>query len=414
MMSAMERPVSQVLKVCLVVSVVAWWLSGAVPSAQAPAAPAAGASPASLPLIQGGGMRYLGAFTLPPDDGAGGTIRYGGNALGLGPDGTTLYYSCLYNVHLAVVTIAEPGERGRFLAPCTEVPNLKALDPSDPNAKVVGGALWWNNRLITTAYATYDAGHNVSKSHFVGTTVADIKGPFQVGNDRPGMVAGYMGVIPEEWRTLLGGPALTGQCCISIISRSSYGPSVSVFDPDEVGTKKKAASKMLVGYPDEHQTLGPYDFGNDLFSSVTMVGGVAFPQGTRSVLFIGRHGTGYCYGEGTTDPTKHLTPHPLGTDWCYDPTIEDKGPHGFPYRHMVWAYDANDLVAVKNGRKAPWSVKPYATWTLTEMSGGTGDAQMRGAVYDPARRRVYVTVSREPIVHVYEIGPGEPSPAPER
>lgn len=357
--------------------------------------------PAQQPLLEGGDLRFLGTITLPENDGHGVTLTYGGHALGMSGDGQSLYYSCVYGVRAARVSLPDVGGRATLLEPCVELDNLNALDPTDPNAKRMGGLLAWNGRLILSGYAVYDAGRMVTRSHWAGPNIANAKGPFAVGNELPGLLAGYMGVVPEDWRPLLGGPALTGQCCISIISRSSYGPAAAVFDPDEVGVKPKAAAKLLVGYPDDHQGLGAYDRANEFFSSASMVGGIAFPSGTRSVLFIGRHGSTYCYGEGTKDMALHMKPHPLGTSWCYDPSNSDKGTHGFPYRHMVWAYDANDLAAVKQGRKSPWDVKPYSTWTLTEMSGGTGHAAISGAVYDPQRRRLYVVATNDPVLYVY-------------
>jgi hypothetical protein len=381
---------------------VGWALGSGARAAQ----PQTGVQPSALPLLTGLDMRYLGTVALPEKDQNEVPLIYGGHALGIAADGQSLYYSCVHATGLARVTIPEAGGKAEILEPCRGIPNLGALDPDDPNAKRLGGLLAWNGRLVLTGFAVYDAGRVVSKSHWVGTTLAEAQGPYEVGNELPGLVAGYMGVVPEEWRALFGGPALTGQCCISIISRSSYGPSVSVFDPDQVGGRKKAPAKMLVGYPDEHQGLGPYDYPGQFWSSVVLIGGVAFPSGTRSVLFIGRHGTGYCYGEGTKDPALHAKPHPAGTLWCHDPTNADKGSHGFPYRHMVWAYDANDLVAVKQGKKDPWNLRPYAVWPLTEMNGGNGDAWMNGAVYHPGRRRLYVVPKNDAVLHVYEVRTG--------
>lgn len=395
---------SAVAKVCISAGLVAATLVGL--AAQAP--PPAG-SPAALPLLTGLDMRYLGTIALPGKDAKDIPLTYGGHALGMAEDGMSLYYSCIYGGGIARVSLPEPGGRAELLEPCIGLKTLKELDPNDPNPKRIGGVLAWNGRLVLSGYATYDAGGMVSKSHWVGTSAADAQGPFTVGDGRAGLVGGYMAVIPEEWRALLGGPALTGLCCVSIISRSSYGPTVSVFNPDELGTKKKIPAKMLLGYPHEHQTLGPYDFANEYWSSNVLIGGVVFPSGTRSVLFIGRHGTGYCYGEGTSDPALHFTKKPDGVDWCYDPTAEAKGAHGFPYRHMVWAYDANELVAVKQGRRDPWNPKPYAIWMLPEMSGGTGDAWMNGAVYDPRRRRIYMVPKNDAVLHVYEVGAGTPA-----
>ena len=210
--------------------------------------------------------------------------------------------------------------------------------------------------------------------------LASLSGPVRVGKDFPGMIAGYMGVIPPEWRALFGGPALTGLCCTSVISRSSYGPAVSVFDPDHVGTRTPIPSKLLLAYPEAHQTLGRWDGTGPLFNGTTKVGGLAFPAGTRSVLFVERHGATFCYGPATADKTLAGKPDGNTNTWCFDPTEEDKGVYGYPYQHLVLAYDAVDLLAVKEGRRSPWDVKPYTTWPLTDMASG-GVATMRSAAY---------------------------------
>jgi hypothetical protein len=108
------------------------------------------------------------------------------------------------------------------------------------------------------------------------------------------------------------------------------------------------------------------------------------------VLFFGRQGTGpYCYGTG---------------DECNDPVDGSKGTHAYPYRHQVWAYDANDLLSVKEGQRQPWEIQPYAIWALSEMNND-GSAGITGMVFDPASKRIYITENYgdEPAVHVYQI-----------
>ncbi|MFN7978433.1 MAG: fibronectin type III domain-containing protein [Vicinamibacterales bacterium] len=369
-------------------------------------------TPPQQPLVQAGNFSYLGKFTLPMVDTTGNQLTYGGTALGMGPDSTSMYYGCLYGGSVARIQIPTLGGVGKVLDPCRGPANLYKLNPTDTGAKVLGGVLSWNGRTLVTGYIYYDANSSAKASHFVGSRVDTADGPYTVGTELPGLVAGYMGVVPLEWRSLLGGPALTGQCCISIISRSSFGPTVSVFDPDSVGPSP-APAQMLVGYPNAHQTLGVYDKPNPYFSSATMMGGVAFPAGTRSVLFIGRVGTTYCYGNGSSNPAEHNVL--VNGEWsCYDPTNMYKGPHGYPYKHMVWAYDANDLLAVRQGLKNAWDVLPYTSWYLTDMDN-TGDAQMSGATYDIATRRLYVvakTGGTTPTVHVYEISNAVLQPPP--
>ena len=367
--------------------------------------PRAQSAPTGLPRVFPQDLTYLGSFSLPDQDGRGGQLNYGGDALGLSADGQTLYFSCIYGTSLAQVAIPAVGERARLIAPCEQIPNLKAVNPTDPNNSA-GGVLAWNGRLIVSGYSTYDAAKLAKASHFAGTSIATLRGPVTMGTQGAGIVAGYMGVVPVEWRGALGGAALSGQCCISIISRSSFGPSVSAFDPSQLDGTGNVSATMLVGYPDGHTTLGPYESAGPFWGGATRVGGVAFPAGTRSVLFVGRVGTTFCYGHGTTDRSRHGQPDPAGSRWCFDPTNQYQGTHGYPYKHQIWAYDASDLAAVARGERAPWDVTPYAAWTLSEMSPGGGVAEMHGATYDPVARRLYVTASTAPVVHVYEVTAG--------
>ena len=88
---------------------------------------------------------------------------------------------------------------------------------------------------------------------------------------------------------------------------------------------------------------------------------------------------------------------------CHDPADNSKGTHAYPYESHVWAYDANDLVAVKNGQKQSWEVRPYATWKLDSSF-----VDVQGVGYDPATQRIYVSAACEdtnclPLIKVYQI-----------
>jgi hypothetical protein len=104
-----------------------------------------------------------------------------------------------------------------------------------------------------------------------------------------------------------------------------------VLNPSDVGSKNPIPATLILGYPMSHP-LNPATSANSLLSRADRIVGVAFPQGSCSVLFFGRHGMGdYCYGEG-----------------CNDPDDPYKGVHAYPYRSQVWPYDANDLTAVND------------------------------------------------------------------
>jgi hypothetical protein len=183
-----------------------------------------------------------------------------------------------------------------------------------------------------------------------------------------------------------------GNCCISLVARTSLGPSVSALDPAQFGNATVPAS-VLLAYPQAHQTLWVYGTAgtNIYFNGSTQIKGVVFPAGTSSVLFFGRHGLGpYCYGDG---------------DECNDPDVSDKGEHAYPYAYYVWAYDAHDLAAVKAGQKQPWDVRPYAVWSLTLPTPDTHGHHIGGVAYDPATGRIFVSQlygdGNYPVIHVF-------------
>ena len=272
---------------------------------------------------------------------------------------------------------------------------MKSVTANPADSVRVGGLLPYRGQLYLAAYVYYDAAGSQVLSHFVSgldlSVKDDVRGPFQVGKLGAGFVSGYFALVPAAWQEALGGPVLNGNCCLSIISRTSYGPAAFAIDPAKIGTTVPAPTVPLVYYPGSHP-LGPWGGDSLVFNGSTNVSGVVFPNGTRSVLFFGRQGLGpWCYGEGAT---------------CSDPTDPSKGGHGYPYASYVWAYDAVDLAAVKSGRRQPWDVKPYATWKLDLPFAGF-DVGIGGVAYDPATGRIFVSRYRSdgdnPLIHVLTV-----------
>ena len=197
-----------------------------------------------------------------------------------------------------------------------------------------------------------------------------------------------MAWLPTEWRSVFGGPAIVGQCDIPIASRTSSGPSVSVFDSTNVGTRTPVPSTLVLGYPLTNPLPSPF------FNLATEIRGLVVPPGTRSALFIGRLGLGpLCYG----------TPQE-----CGDPTTEDNGYHAYPYVYEVWAYDLNDLLTVKNGQRRSWEIRPYTTWTI-DLPFGTPAHSIKAVAFDSVSSRVFITASSDaehsnrPLIHVFAL-----------
>jgi hypothetical protein len=96
---------------------------------------------------------------------------------------------------------------------------------------------------------------------------------------------------------------------------------------------------------------------------------------------------------------------------CYDTSAGGKGQHAFPYvGPFVWAYDINDLAAVRAGTKQPWEVQPYGHWLLPVYGGNDGHQKVAGVAWDSGTRRLYVVVPNadgpNPLVQVFTIGSG--------
>lgn len=370
-------------------------------AAQGAAPPAA--SPQTQPPITGRDVTFVGAFTLPsrtsPSEAVADFISYGGFGLGLGADRQSLYVGCHdYGDKLARVTIPAPGAASRVVEPCTAIPRFAEISGAGgrENGLVVGGSLWYHGRLIVSGYTYYDAsagtpqGHN--RTHFAGGPgVGDLAGPWRVGTDGPGLVAGNMAVVPDEWRAAIGGPVIGGLCCIPVISRSSYGPSIHAFDPDDLGRAAAVRSTMLAGYPEGHATLGAYESAGEFYGMAMTMGGLAWPRGSRSVLAIVNRPTTYCYGQGTADPALDGTPVPDtqgAVHYCYNTLGNtDKASHSRDYELSLVVFDANDLAAVKAGRRRPWEVRPTARLRLPKAPTTT---VLQSATFDPESGRLYV------------------------
>lgn len=281
-----------------------------------------------------------------------------------------------------------------FIQPLT---NLLAKLPSNPyGANRIGGLMpWVNGSLVGTAYVYYDGGGTMTTSHFrlASTNLSSaISGLYSLTGALAGDIAGYMCPIPKEWMSKFGGRgALTGLCNVPIISRTSSGPAAFGFDPAFLSTVDPLC------FYDLNHNLGIGLGGVDpLQNLTTQILGVAFVPGTSTVLFFGSSGASFIgYGEDSSSWGDAGSP---------------KGAHSIngEYRMQVWAYDANDFVAVKNGQKQPYEVVPYDCWTFALPFPG----RVAGASLDVAKGILYVSefgadnvqqFSNLPVIHAFKI-----------
>lgn len=373
----------------------------------APALSAQTVDPRTLPRVQASDVKYLGWFetaTSGPD-----AIAINGNTMLVG------YGTCIQRQTLPAL-----GGKATPLGPCEFVPNIDKVHPTDRNVRL-GGILPYNaGEIVASMFVYYDGSAGALRSHWKGLTPTSLAGPFTVSTassvppgqlgvvERPGMVAGEMTLVPPQWQSLLGGPVLTGRCCVPIISRSSYGLTFSIFDPALMDGRPSVPSTMLIGFPIEHRNLGPWEGVSAYYGGTDQLGAIGFPSGTRTILVTGRNGDTWCYGPGTGNKALVGTIDPAVSQYayCWDPTDSYQGNHGPDYRPTMWAVDANDALAVKQGTKKPWDIRPYDKWTLPGMPITGVQNLMRAGFYDDATRRFYVALQDSPKVYVYEITVG--------
>jgi hypothetical protein len=375
--------------------------------------------PTQLPRLTFDRLQYAGAFRLP-SAANGDTFEYGGSPMAFNDARSSLFIGSRVG-KVAEVTIPEPiASTDLHALPVAEY--LQGFEePTEGRIKDVAadganlsGLLVYRGRLYGTGMIYYDATNAQRVSHFSRPLQLSAKGASPMRpvwqEKRSGYVAGYLALVPPEWQTALGGPAITGQCCVPIVSRTSVGPSAFAWDPIDVDSKESVNAIPLLYYTGEHATLGPWSGSNPTYGATVEVAGVALISGTRTALFVGRNGLGaHCYGDGTSDKSLHEVTK-SGTHYCYDPVIPYKGPHAYPYRYQMWAYDLGEWAEVRAGRRDPWSVKPYAVWPF-ELPTPEPSVRLQGIAYDPAGRRLFIaqrsadkdTYTARPLIHVYRL-----------
>lgn len=383
-------------------------LGGAATGKVTAAGAVASSDPTAAPRVQSTDITYVGSFRLP-DTGAIEFDYAGTNAGGmaLGASGTSLFVPAMdSDGNDALGEVSIPGTLGTGALSGWPTATLVQTprDPSNGQRQIgptydrwnLGGGLIHNNRLIFAAWDNYDGGTGTqNKSHYSRpvnlATTGDTQGPLTLSGAPARWLGGYMCPIPAEWQSLFGKPALTGISGINTVGSASVGPCAAMFDPGNL-----TSCTLLVGYPEANDlavVMGTsVSNANPYWNYIARVRGIAFPAGSRSVLFFGKHAMGaQTYG--------------------VDPVTGYHGYYGYPERYQVWAYDANDLLAVKNGTTTAGSLQPYAVWELTVPNGTPEVCLTGGCVYNPTTKQLYFhEASRDTtngrsrgVIHVYQV-----------
>lgn len=371
-------------------------------------------------LVQQTNLTYLGSFRVPQDGQLGG--GYSGTGFAYNPANNSLFISCngpgscQSTLFAGWAEISIPAQAtwsksptiatdvgaptATYLQAVTDIGGTTWIHSFDPmsscgagtghyasGAVVYGGNLIWNAWPYYLGVANCPTGSvyshpvNLSSGPPVGGYPSATQGPWVVG-PLAGHVNLWSALVPASWQTALGGPIGVGSGCQATISAVSGGPAFWTFNPTEFSAAPNTniAATALIDYTVDASgadILGNYNsiLPNNAFSLGCQIGGAVIPSNFRSILFLGNNAELIMntlglnpwgvYGEGTNVFSQNGTTNPsTGHTLLYDPVNPSLGPHAFPYNFFMWAYDLNDLAAVKAGTKQANQLVPYATWTL--------------------------------------------------
>lgn len=408
-------------------------------------------------LLQPSDLIKLGSFRLPSGDQGVGTagFAYGGQAIAYNPVNNSLfitghkYFQAVAEVAipetLSMSGIAKELPVAQILQPLTDATEgkLRYLNPDGSyytgQGILIGGMYVHQGKLIGASYVTY-GGYEVTRSHWRSgldlSVIGDFEGNFDVGTpsqvENAGYIGGYVTKVPESWQERIGYPLISGQGGLSTISsRSSFGPAIFAYDPDEFVEGPAISSAIpCIYYNASNTNIGGWNSESSWYRAGTSVAnGAVWPTGSKSILTTGLYGVGEtCYGYGNTNGTAGGEPrttrvggleiaawmdanetdnYPCGTtsvprsylggDWhscCYDPLGSAPGAHAYPYKPYVLAYDADDLMRVKNGGRIVDDPSPNL---VTDIYYSTGVLDIDVKV-DPTSTTTYKPYHIKPYV----------------
>ena len=381
-----------------------------------------------LPLFQMSDLAYLGAFRVPTGQNGSSTFEFGGNAIAFNPANNSLFMASNYDAGLNIAEVKIPVAlssngalngmpRASVLQPFV---NLSGRLTTNAGGQLrppilgyedlsLGGLLVAGNGLTGGMYMGYNGVEldESTNSHFraYGLNLAalnastfsglvDIRASSSLPAGR--VHGGYMAEVPERWRTWIGADYVTGAAGQNRIQFSSSGPALFGFD---AVTPATSSGKPLVYYPFGHALQWADDDVHTpqlLFNGTTKIDGVAFVPGTRSVVFFGSNGLsaiGYGVGARFNDHTRP-----------YQGFHSQNGN----YKYQIWAYDIDDLMAVRNGTRASWGIRPTSVLNFN-LPTPESSKYLGGTAFDASTGRLYISqkfagTNATPVIHVYQLG----------
>ncbi len=371
-------------------------------------------------LLTIGDLRYEGAFRLSSKSFGDSSTNYASGKLAYNPERHSLFvagHATQYAV--AEFAIPEPSLATEVGAlPVVEKPlqPFVSLLDSSPEGNPEGldritGLLWLDGQLIVNAEGFYAAGGDHHDTTLVvrdaDNLAGSVDGYFEI--EGASNSAGYMASIPARWQESFGGTHLTGWSSVhAIMSRYSVGPSLWVFDPDEITRSSPGIDPSVAAIPFMNFAYSNGEFlaedalklregsASAVWNYLSEgVYGLIVP-GSSTFVVIGSAG-GIDHGSGYT--SRHDDGRRCG-GYCSHAADDDY--------NYYWLFDVREILAAENA----YEPRPYAygRWSLPFDQDGAH--KVVGATFDSAERVVYIALGgagqsgeydRPPLILTYRI-----------
>ena len=389
-------------------------------------------SPESEGLLGPAGIRYLGAFRLPPDgEGEEGSFAFSGEAMaycGTGDNGKGSLYITGHNWHTRVVEISIPEPslsrdpdylpRAQLLQPFSDIRGTLFdrwnLEIPRAGLEVIGDRLffcWGAHFEEPTGWGTHGA-RSLDLSQAPAESVCRVIDTAQ----RVYSTNDYLFKIPASWadRHLPGYDLATGRFRDG--GWSGMGPALFALrsrDILETGMDEQVCAVPLILYEDSYTGDGGAKLAGYSHADSWSGGAWTDTVAGSAVIFIGTHGFGktwYGFANGVE--------YPLGgnENEVYpevpEPPYEQRGWWNDDFRPVLLLYRPEDLAKAAKGELPADQVQPYALLDLSRFmlrNKLDTDMQLLGDMaYDPARGLLYVqelfAEGDRPVIHVFQIG----------
>lgn len=357
---------------------------------------------------------YTGAYRLSSAEFGESNLNYAVGTLAYNPERHSLFIVG-HAHHDGVAEFAIPTPvKGETLEelPVVEQPEqdfvrfLNAVPNGNPDSlDRITGMLVVEGQLIINAEKWYDASGSAQDTTLVvreadNLTASPVDGYFQM--EGRATAAGYMAPIPSHWEPAFGGTHLTGWASnYSIISRYSVGPSLFVFDPDEILdtppiTEGPISTQKFMAFP--HST-GDYlaadaletqeGSASPLWNFLSRaVYGVIIPGSRTFAVFGSSGGVHSGIGYKITQDNDNL----CGGYCAYQ--SDD-------YYNYYWFFDLQDILDATE----PHAIQPYAYGAWEVPFDNNGSHSIIGGAYDFDSRVLYLALANAGRVGEYDRPP---------